>query len=81
MANATLCLSQEAIGTAVETTSQVVQSLGSARRGRYVNPASSTANVQGRKAQTDVPVREKLRSQPRREDHQAHRISKGSNPP
>ena len=34
------------------------QSPGSARRGRYVNPASSTANVQGRKAQTDVPVRE-----------------------
>ena len=39
------------------------QSPGSARRGRYVNPASSTANVQGRKAQTDVSVREKLRSQ------------------
>ena len=57
------------------------QSRGSARRGRYVNPASSTANVQGRKAQTDVPVREKLRSQPGREDHQAHRNSKGSNPP
>ena len=51
---------------------------GSARRGRDVNPASSTANVQGRKAQTDVPVREKLRSQPGREDHQAYRYSKGS---
>ena len=57
------------------------QSPGSARRGRYVNPASSTANVQGRKAQTDIPVSEKLRSQPGREDHQAHRNSKGSNPP
>ena len=54
------------------------QSPGSARRGRYVNPASSSANVQGRKAQTDVPVREKLRSQPGREDHQAYRYSKGS---
>ena len=52
------------------------QSRGSERRGRYVNPASSTANVQGRKAQTDVPVREKVRSQPGREDHQAHRNSK-----
>ena len=54
------------------------QSPGSARRGRDVNPAASTANVQGRKAQTDVPVREKLRSQPGREDHQAYRYSKGS---
>ena len=54
------------------------QSPGSARRGRYVNPASSTANVQGRKAPTDIPVREKLRSQPGREDHQAYRYSKGS---
>ena len=49
------------------------QSPGSARRGRYVNPASSTASVQCRKAQTDVPVRDKLRSQPGREDHQAYR--------
>ena len=54
------------------------QSPGSARRGRDVNPASSTANVPCRKAQTDVQVREKLRSQPGREDHQAYRYSKGS---
>ena len=54
------------------------QSPGSARRGLYVNPASSTANVQCRKAQTDVPVREKWKSQPGREDHQAYRYSKGS---
>ena len=33
------------------------QSPGSARRGRYVNPASSTAIAQCRKAQTDDPVR------------------------
>ena len=54
------------------------QSPGSARRRLYVNPASSTANVQCRKAQTDVPVREKGKSQPGREDHQAYRYSKGS---
>ena len=54
------------------------QSPGSARRGRDVNPASSTANVSCRKAQTEVPVREKLRSQPGREDHQAYHYSKGS---
>ena len=33
MANATLCLSQEAIGTAVETTSQVVDRVEEARGG------------------------------------------------
>ena len=77
-ANATLCLSPEAIGAAIETTSHAVESPGSARRGRDVNPASSTANVQCRKAQTDVPVREKVRSQPGRENHQAYRYSKGS---
>ena len=54
------------------------QSPGSARRGRYVNLASSTASAQCRKAQTYVPVRDKLRSQPGREDHQAYRNSKGS---
>ena len=54
------------------------QSPGSARRGRDVNPASSTAIVQCRKAQTYVPVRDKLRSQPGREGHQAYRYSKGS---
>ena len=53
------------------------QSLGSARRGRDGNPASSTARVQTRKAPTYVPARDKLRSQPGREDHQAHRMSKG----
>ena len=37
-----------------------------------------TASVQSRKAQTYVPVRDKLRSQPGREDHQAYRNSKGS---
>ena len=36
-----------------------------------------TASVQSRKAQTYVPVREKVRSQPGREDHQAYRKSKG----
>ena len=77
-ATATLCLSLDAIRAGVETTIHVAESPGSARRGRYINPASSTANVQGRKAQTDVPVREKLRSQPGREDHQAYRYSKGS---
>ena len=55
------------------------QSLGSARRGRDGNPASSTARVQYRKAPTYVPARDKLRSQPGPEDHQAHRNSKGSN--
>ena len=54
------------------------QSPGSARRGRYVNPASSTASAQCRKAQTYVPVRDKERSQPGRENHQAYRNSKGS---
>ena len=54
------------------------QSPGSARRGRDVNPASSTAIAQCRKAQTYNPVRDKLRSQPGREDHQAYRYSKGS---
>ena len=54
------------------------QSPGSARRGQYVNPASSTAIAQCRKAQTYDPVRDKLRSQPGREDHQAYRYSKGS---
>ena len=54
------------------------QSPGSARRGRDVNPASSTESVQCRKAQTYVPVRDNLRSQPGREDHQAYCYSKGS---
>ena len=36
-----------------------------------------TASVQSRKAQTYVPVRDKVRSQPGREDHQAYRNSKG----
>ena len=81
-ANATLCLSPEAIGAAVETTSHAVdKSPGSARRGRDVNPASSTASVQCRKAPTYVPARDKLRSQPGLEDHQAYRNSKGSKPP
>ena len=54
------------------------QNPGSARRGRYVNLAPSTASAQCRKAQTYVPVRDKLRSQLGREDHQAYRNSKGS---
>ena len=54
------------------------QSPRSARRGRDVNPASSTASVQCRKAPTDGPARDKLRSQPGLEDHQAYRNSKGS---
>ena len=36
-----------------------------------------TARVQSRKAPTYVPVRDKLRSQPGRKDHQAYRNSKG----
>ena len=36
------------------------------------------SSVHGRKVQTYVRVREKLRSQPGRKDHQAHRNSKGS---
>ena len=54
------------------------QSPGSARRGQDVNPASSTTIDQCRKAQTYDPVRDKVRSQPGREDHQAYRYSKGS---
>ena len=51
---------------------------GSARRGRYVNPASWHSKCPSRKAQTYVPVRDKLRSQPGLKDHQAYRNSKGS---
>ena len=40
-----------------------------------------TASVQGRKAQTYGPVRDKERSQPGRKDHQAYRNSKGSKQP
>ena len=54
------------------------QSPGSARKGQYVNPASSTASAQCRKTQTYVPVRDKSRGQPGREDHQAYCNSKGS---
>ena len=54
------------------------QSPGSARRGQYVNPASSTTIAQCRKAQTYDPVRDKVRRQPGWEDHQAYRYSKGS---
>ena len=38
-------------------------------------------SVQSRKAQTYVPARDKLRSQPGRKDHQAYRNSKGSKQP
>ena len=40
-----------------------------------------TASVQGRKAQTHGPVRDKVRSQPGRKDHQEYRNSKGSEQP
>ena len=40
-----------------------------------------TARVQSRKAPTYVPVRDKLRSQPGRKDHQVYRNSKGSYQP
>ena len=53
------------------------QSPGSARSGRDVNPASSTASVQLRKAPTYVPARDKLKSQPGPEDHQAYRNRRG----
>ena len=78
-ATATLRLSLDATGATALTAGQACQQRpGSAGRGRYVNPASSTASAQGRKAQTYDPLRDKVRSQPRRKDHQAYRNSKGS---
>ena len=54
------------------------QSPGSARRGTLKSTQSLvTSSVQGRKVLTYVRVREKVRSQPGLEDHQAHRNSKG----
>ena len=59
------------------------QSPGSARRGRdgTSTQPQGTASIKSRKAQTYIPVRDKLRSQPGRKDHQAYRNSKGSKQP
>ena len=54
------------------------QSPGSARRGRYVNPASSTAIAQCRKAQTYDPVRGSEGANQDVKTTQAYRYSKGS---
>ena len=65
---------------AVSTISQSYrQSPGSVRRGDVKSTQSLvTSSVHCRKVLTYVPVRDKLRSQPGRKDHQAHCNCKGS---
>ena len=64
---------------AVLTTSQARDRVLEVRGGDGTSTQPhGTASIQSRKAQTYVPVREKLRSQPGRKDHQAYSNSKGS---
>ena len=64
---------------AVVTTSQAGDRVLEVRGGDGTSTQpQGTASVQSRKAQTYVPMRDKLRSQPGRKDHQAYRNSKGS---
>ena len=64
---------------AVLTTSQARDRVLEVRGGDVTSTQPhGTASVQSRKAQTYFPVRDKLRSQPERKDHQAYRNSKGS---
>ena len=64
---------------AVLTTSQARDRVLEVRGGDGTSTQpQGTKSVQSRKAQTYVPVRDKLRSQPGRKDHQAYRNSKGS---
>ena len=79
-ATATLCLSLDASGASChDRQSELSTESWKCEEGNSKSTQSLvTSSVHSRKAQTYVPVRDNLRSQPGRKNHQAHRNCKGS---
>ena len=77
---ATLCLSLDASGAScLDLQSELSTESWKCEEGDGKSTQCLvTSSVHSRKVQTYVPVRDKLRSQPGRKDHQAHRNCKGS---
>ena len=79
-ATTTLCLSLDASGASCpDNQSELSTESWKCEEGdRRSTQSLGTASVHRRKGLTYVPVRDKLRSQPGRKDHEAHRNCKGS---